>query len=262
MLVSKRFSIFFFSLILGQSIRAQDWTYPGGVMAYYPNNVGIGTNSPGFMLSVQGGYVFQQRITGTNAFAGLQIKSNVSTKQLGIHYGSDDFATNSLRFGRYDLNGEQYGNGWQANPVLFDLDAPDGSFVMDELGQIGIGTLNPKAKLAVNGNILARKVKVTQLDWADYVFQPNYRLRPLSEVEQYIKQYHHLPEVPTAEEVEKSGVDVGDNQVTLLKKIEELTLYVIEQNKKIEEQNQQQAALVQQIKKMQEEMVQLKETRK
>jgi hypothetical protein len=234
MLVSKRFSIFFFSLIIGQSIQAQQ-TYPDG--AIYGGNVGIGTNNLDLRLNVVSEYVFQQRITGTNSFAGLYMKSNAATKQLGMHYGSDDFATNSLRFGRYGLNGGQYGNEWEATPMLFDMDAPNGSFVMDEAGQIGIGTLYPKAKLAVNGDILAKKVKVTQLGWADYVFQPNYRLRPLSEVEQYIKQYHHLPEVPTAEEVEKNGVDVGDNQVTLLKKIEELTLYVIEQNKKIETQN-------------------------
>ncbi|MBO9204678.1 MULTISPECIES: hypothetical protein [Niastella] len=102
-------------------------------------------------------------------------------------------------------------------------------------GNIGIGTANPQAKLSVKGDILAQKVKVTLTGWSDYVFYPEYRLRPLNEVEQYIKQYHHLPEVVSAEEVEKNGVDVGDNQATLLKKIEELTLYVIEQDKKIKE---------------------------
>ena len=103
-------------------------------------------------------------------------------------------------------------------------------------GDVGIGTTDTKGyKLAVNGNAVFNKVVVKPtINWPDYVFHANYSLRPLSEVEQYLKQYHHLPEVPTAEEVEKNGLDVGDNQATLLKKIEELTLYVIEQNKRIE----------------------------
>jgi hypothetical protein len=225
------------SLIITQSIHAQ-WTYPGGV-AYYPGNVGIGTSNAGFMLNVVGDYVIQQRIESTGAFAGLYMKSNWATRQLGIHFGSDGnsgIGTNSLRFGRYDANGDQFGNGWQANPVVFDMDAPDASFIMNELGQICLGTFDPKGyRLAVNGSAIFTKVVVKAYSsWPDYVFHANYRLRPLSEVEEYIKQYHHLPEVVSAEEVEKNGLDVGDNQATLLKKIEELTLYIIQQNKRIE----------------------------
>jgi hypothetical protein len=91
-------------------------------------------------------------------------------------------------------------------------------------------------KLAVNGNIYAKKLKITQTDWADYVFDANYKLPTLKEVEQYIKTHKHLPDVPSAAEVEKNGIDVGNNQAALLKKIEELTLYMIEQNKKMEAQ--------------------------
>jgi hypothetical protein len=236
--IFRRVSIFVFSFIIAQSIHAQQWTYPGGV-AYYPGNVGIGTSSAGFMLNVLGDYVIQQRIESTGAFAGLYMKSNWATRQLGIHYGSDGsngIGTNSLRFGRYDPNGDQFGNGWQANPVVFDMDAPDASFIMNDLGQIALGTFDTKGyRLAVNGSAIFTKVVVkAYTNWPDYVFQPTYRLRPLSEVEQYIKQHNHLPEVPSAEEVEKNGIDVGENQAMLLKKIEELTMYVIEQNKKIE----------------------------
>jgi len=103
-------------------------------------------------------------------------------------------------------------------------------------GWVGIGTTSPQSELAVNGTITSKKVKVTLTGWSDYVFNDDYHLRPLNEVERYIQQNHHLPEVPSAEEVKKDGLDVGDNQATLLKKIEELTLYVIEQNKKLEEQ--------------------------
>jgi uncharacterized coiled-coil protein SlyX len=79
-----------------------------------------------------------------------------------------------------------------------------------------------------------RKVRVDQSTWADYVFNSDYKLRPLHEVETFIQQNNHLPEVPSTKEVEENGIDLGDNQATLLKKIEELTLYVIEQNKKME----------------------------
>jgi hypothetical protein len=101
------------------------------------------------------------------------------------------------------------------------------------VGNVGVGTNDTKGyKFGVNGNAIFNKVVVKAYPWADYVFNADYRLRPLSEVEQYIKQHHHLPEVVSAEEVEKNGLDVGDNQATLLKKIEELTLYMIDYSKK------------------------------
>jgi hypothetical protein len=102
-------------------------------------------------------------------------------------------------------------------------------------GNVGIGTTSIASyKLSVNGNIRTRKVRVDQDTWADYVFENNYQLRPINELERYIQVEKHLPDVPSAAEVKKEGLDLGDNQAVLLKKIEELTLYVIEQNKKIE----------------------------
>ncbi|HEV8284260.1 MAG TPA: hypothetical protein VGQ09_08110 [Chitinophagaceae bacterium] len=102
-------------------------------------------------------------------------------------------------------------------------------------GNIGIGTTDPGSyKLAVEGTVGARKVKVTQAPWADYVFEKDYRLLTLPEVEKYIQQHKHLPDVPSASEVEKDGLDLGDNQALLLKKIEEMTLYIIDINKKLE----------------------------
>ncbi len=100
------------------------------------------------------------------------------------------------------------------------------------------GTTSPDAsdvnlKLAVKGNIYAQKLKVTQTGWADYVFAPSYKLRSLQEVKNYIHKNQRLPELPAASEVSSKGIDVGDNQVLLLKKIEELTLYVIKQHEDI-----------------------------
>lgn len=107
-------------------------------------------------------------------------------------------------------------------------------------GFVSIGTsanpapTDPQLKLAVNGNIYAQKLKITQQGWADYVFEPTYKLMPLNELEAYINKNKHLPDVPSAVEVETKGLDLGDNQTILLQKIEELTLYVIELKKEIE----------------------------
>lgn len=98
-------------------------------------------------------------------------------------------------------------------------------------GNVGIGTTNPAEKLSVNGNIRSKKLIVTQTGWTDYVFDSSYQLQSLTEVEQFIKTNRHLPDVPSAKEVEKEGLNVGDNQAVLLKKIEELTLYMIEMKK-------------------------------
>jgi hypothetical protein len=105
-------------------------------------------------------------------------------------------------------------------------------------GNIGIGTNDTKGYcFAVNGNAVFTRVKVKEYtSWPDYVFDHTYKLPTLKEVAAFIKAHKHLPEVPSAEEVKKDGLDIGGNQALLLKKIEELTLYAIEQNKKQEEQ--------------------------
>lgn len=106
-------------------------------------------------------------------------------------------------------------------------------------GSIGIGITNPSEKLSVNGNIRAKKIIVSQSGWPDYVFDPKYKLKPLSELSAFIQQYKHLPDIPSVKEVEEKGISVGDIQILLLKKIEELTLYLIEikeENKKLQQQ--------------------------
>lgn len=101
-------------------------------------------------------------------------------------------------------------------------------------GNIGIGTTDPKAKLAVNGTFRCTEAKVmTNIQLADYVFNEDYKLRPLIEVEHYVQKNHHLPNIPSAQEVKENGMDVADFQNKLLEKIEVLTLYVIAQEKRI-----------------------------
>lgn len=102
-------------------------------------------------------------------------------------------------------------------------------------GNVGIGTANPGSyKLAVEGKIGAHEIKVTTSGWADFVFREDYVLRPLADVETFIKEKGHLPDVPSEAEVLENGIEVGAMNATLLQKIEELTLYMIEMKKENE----------------------------
>jgi hypothetical protein len=115
-------------------------------------------------------------------------------------------------------------------------------------GKVGIGTTNPSAKLDVNGNIRAERIDViSDVPASDYVFDQGYNLRSLPEVEQFVKTNKHLPEVPSAKEFKENGYSVGEMDDILLRKVEELTLYVIEQNKKLENKNEIIDALVQNV---------------
>jgi hypothetical protein len=108
---------------------------------------------------------------------------------------------------------------------------------------VGFGTtyeegkyMNMGYKLAVNGGIICEEVKVIgDVPDADYVFEDNYSLTPLSKVEDFIKENKHLPNIPSADEFKTNGYKIGEMDEMLLRKIEELTLYIIEQNKKIED---------------------------
>lgn len=102
-----------------------------------------------------------------------------------------------------------------------------------------VGGIAQNAMLSVDGLILAKEIRVavsTTTHWADYVFEKGYKLQDLSEVEEYIKKHKHLPNVPSAEDVTKNGIDMLEMNATLLKKIEELTLYTIELKKQLDAQ--------------------------
>jgi len=107
----------------------------------------------------------------------------------------------------------------------------------------------------VNGTAIFTKVRVkTAGSWPDYVFKPGYVLPDLATLEQYLAEHRHLPGIASESEVVRDGIDVGDHQAALLKKVEELTLYLIEENKRLKEQNsrveQQNATLLQQQRLM------------
>ena len=105
-------------------------------------------------------------------------------------------------------------------------------------GNMGIGTTNPQGKLDVNGTIRAKEVKIEATGWSDFVFAKDYKLPALQAVEQHIYEKQHLPDMPSEKQVLEEGVNVVEMQAKLLQKIEELTLYVIEQDKQIDQLKQ------------------------
>jgi len=127
-----------------------------------------------------------------------------------------------------------------------DRDLATERMVVLNTGNVGIGTNTPTELLDIAGNL---RVRGTILFGApaspvpDYVFQPEYRLMPLRELEQYVKAERHLPNVPSASAIQSNGVNLGEFQMKLLEKIEELTLYTLQQANVIERQNHETSAL-------------------
>jgi hypothetical protein len=106
--------------------------------------------------------------------------------------------------------------------------------VIKDNGNVLIGTANDYGyKLAVNGSMLAKEIKV-QTGWADYVFADEYQLRPLEEVESFIKANKHLPDIQPAKEIQENGLEVAATTTKMMAKIEELTLYLIDLKKENE----------------------------
>lgn len=208
-------------------------------------DVGIGTTSPAARLEVFGG---SDNPNGVNAT--ILAKSSLLANPGDVNYTSIGLgAVNGICAKITSVN--SWSNG---GALAFSTQASWGTISermrISENGNVGIGTASPSEKLSVNGNISSKKSIVTQVGWSDYVFNEDYKLKPLAEVAQFIKENKHLPEMPSAKEVEKKGLDLGDNQALLLKKIEELTLYLLEQEKARKEQDSRIRELEAKLKKL------------
>jgi len=181
---------------------------------------------------------------GLNLSGKLKLISYSTAYTVGTDANQPTIYRSGTRAGAYPF--DNYDNlifqtGIQNRDILFVTGAtPSPKMVVTGAGNVGIGTLTTgTSKLAVEGTIAARRVKVTQAaTWPDFVFEPEYKLPSLAELEVYIKTNKHLPEVPSAAEVAKDGQDVGEMNRVLLQKIEELTLHLIEQEKKIAAQQE------------------------
>ena len=201
-------------------------------------NVGIGTKQPLQKLDIRGNILLD---AGGNATIFTGTGTSELNRYLNLLNSPNKTSASGLKAGGV-LVSDSYA---YANPGKNDLIVK---------GNVGIGTASTFGyKLAVNGAIGAKEVKVeTTSPWPDYVFEPTYQLTPLTKVAQFITENKHLPEVPSAKEVATNGINLGEMDATLLRKIEELTLYLIEVNKE-------QAAQKARMEKLEEENALLKQ---
>ena len=172
-------------------------------------NMGIGITSPAQKLHING----NSMLSGANPKQ-FYDWSGIAAFSTGI-FGN---TTNDTRFSIYTNSA---GEAFSVNYYN---------------GNVNIGATNMPAgyKLAIGGDVIAERVVVKlQSNWPDYVFSPNYKRTTLSEIGEFINKNHHLPNVPSAQEVAKNGIDIGQMNSKLLEKIEEMTLYMIEQQKEL-----------------------------
>jgi hypothetical protein len=186
-------------------------------------NIGVGTTVPDQKLDVRGNMVLE---TGMSPVVYTGIGTSELNRYLLLANSANFGSASGLKAGGV-LVSDSYA---YANPGKNDLIVK---------GNVGIGTNTPgNFKLAVNGKIWGTEVQVALTNpGPDYVFEKSYALPSLEEVKFYIDQNKHLPEVPSAKEMKMNGVNVGEMNILLLKKIEELTLYVIELNDRLDKQN-------------------------
>ncbi|MGK9126708.1 tail fiber protein [Olivibacter sp. SA151] len=188
------------------------------------DKIGIGTTDPMSKLAIvsnTNGWMITSKATVTTAGETNGIKlltgyPNDTNKWAAIAAIAEDLHSNNTGLALYSSANERIriaGNG-----------------------NVGIGTSTPKAKLAVEGNIVAREIKVVaNIEAPDYVFEPDYKMLPLTEVEKYVKENRHLPEIPSAKQIKRDGLDLAEMNLLLLKKVEELTLHQIDLLKELQQ---------------------------
>jgi len=234
--------------------KAQTNTFP------VSGSVGIGTTAPKDKLEVVGGFL----TSGNSSFGQFNTQSPKGHVNFGgdnhgsLIVGSNIFIDNSVELGTNMRIANTHptlagagilmpGNGqYFQGSIIFHATEPGPAtanqpfykpkMIVHANGNIGIGTMTPQAKLAVEGNILAKEIKVkTDITVPDYVFEPDYKLNSLDDIERFIKINKHLPEIPSAKEISRDGLDLAEMNLLLLKKVEELTLHVISLQKQIDD---------------------------
>jgi len=194
--------------------------------------LGIGTSFPRTKLYIESGANTDAAILATCTENNSLVVSSLSTQPAGAttfkisheFFNNRDNGYISFHRGLYDYGGFlEFGT--YGLPRL----------LINAAGNVGIGTISPQYLLDVKGTIRATEIKVVSVSqFADFVFNKDYQLPKLTEVHSYIQTNGHLPNIPSAAEVKENGMSLVDMQVKLLQKIEELTLYVIDQQKEIE----------------------------
>ncbi|MFH6966178.1 hypothetical protein [Flavobacterium sp. FlaQc-28] len=179
-------------------------------------NVGIGTSNPLFKLDVNG-----------------VVNINSETDGGGLRFNSATNSQNDSRNWIVSSDGYEYGDLVFKSSSTFSGVPSDVKLTIKSNGNVGIGVKIPTNKLDVNGTIHSKEVKVDMNGWSDFVFKKEYNLPTLEQVEKHIAEKGHLENIPSEDEVLKNGINLGEMNAKLLQKIEEMTLYMIEQNKQI-----------------------------
>lgn len=179
---------------------------------YVTGNVGIGTSTPGARFEIL------NTSMGDYSYAALVKVDNVLGKAFAVQYDggsgySDKFSIRG--------NGDTYISG---KVVVGDITSTPCTTSSCYMMYVEKGILTERVKCAL---------KSDNTNWSDYVFDKDYKLMSLNNLEKYVKKYKHLPNIPSAEEVYKEGIDLADMDAKLLEKIEELTLYIIELEKRL-----------------------------
>jgi len=238
-------------LCISQVSYSQEWrtSYPGN-MYLYPSSA---------YLSIGNGSLYPEKLTinesGTINPFGIRVNNNIkfivkNDGKVGIGTSSPSAFLHISGGGNIILERPDFTN-FKASMAISLNDGPiglrccvypDGNLnnyteilFLASNGNVGIGNTNPTSKLTVNGEIKCEKVRVvSDVPSADYVFSSDYNLLSIKDVENFINENKHLPDVPSADEFIEKGYDVGNMDEILLKKIEEQTLYIIELNKRLE----------------------------
>jgi len=236
-----------------------NWHFGDDLVIDGAGQVGIGTTAPKATLQVTGTVLVKGANIDSRFAAGSNLSYLQSSGQMLIGWnrsaggGETDFISNpggggtgGFSFYNYDDTG-----------VMSQLLSIQGN------GSIGVGTeITNGYKLAVKGSVVATSVKVQLMDvWPDYVFEKSYKRLSLSQLESYINKEKHLPEMPSAQAVSQDGIDLGDMNSKLLRKIEELTLYLIEKDNELKKQQiqiDQLTTAAQQFQMQQSQLIELK----
>ena len=230
-------------LYMGYDDQGYMWNYENTGLQFATNNtprmtitadgnVGIGKPNPVGAMHVVGGIHHNFLIEATTGNPDVSLVENGNIRaQIMYHTGANGIA--------FYADDTRTGYPWMGGTGLL--------FISGTNTNVGIGTNFPSHKLTVNGYIRAEEVSVVPDVAPDFVFEDDYTLRTLEEVEQYIDEHGHLPEIPSAAEMKADGVGMSAMQMRLLLKIEELTLYLIEQNKVLADVQEENSLLKQRL---------------